>query len=170
VLNAYSEGTTPAATLEDALASFEAFGARDELPRLFVETAHMRLAKSLEDSALSAIMEVTDHSCSLRKDSPCHGFGGPAHKHGTCRGNIRIRGFYQIHQSNCANPLRYQSSCTTLQLTTVVTQTCSGRAGWSRARPSMKAGTAASEVLKTYRSTFHPWDNAAPVSARQTRW
>jgi len=51
---------TYAAALEDALASFEALGARDELPRLFVDMAERGMAAGLEDKALTAIIDVLD--------------------------------------------------------------------------------------------------------------
>lgn len=49
---------TYAAALEDVLASFEALGARDELPRLFVEMAHKGMAEGLDDKALTAVIDV----------------------------------------------------------------------------------------------------------------
>jgi len=49
---------TYAAALEDVLASFEALGARDELPRLFVEMANKGMAAGYEDQALTAVIEV----------------------------------------------------------------------------------------------------------------
>lgn len=49
---------TYTAALEDALASFEALGARDELPRLFVEMAQKGMSEGLEDKALTAIIDV----------------------------------------------------------------------------------------------------------------
>lgn len=49
---------TYAAALEDVLASFEALGARDELPRLFVELVHKGMAAGLDDKALTAIIDV----------------------------------------------------------------------------------------------------------------
>jgi len=49
---------TYAAALEDVLASFEALGARDELPRLFVEMAQMGMDKGLGDKALTAVIDV----------------------------------------------------------------------------------------------------------------
>lgn len=49
---------TYAAALEDVLASFEALGARDELPRLFVEMTHKGLAEGLDDKALTAVIDV----------------------------------------------------------------------------------------------------------------
>ncbi|WP_368039751.1 NAD(P)-dependent oxidoreductase [Ruegeria atlantica] len=50
--------STYAAALEDVLASFEALGARDELPRLFVEMAQLGMDQGLEDKALTAIIDV----------------------------------------------------------------------------------------------------------------
>ena len=49
---------TYAAALEDVLASFEALGARDELPRLFVDITNKGMAAGYEDKALTAIIEV----------------------------------------------------------------------------------------------------------------
>lgn len=49
---------TYAAALEDVLASFEALGARDELPRLFVNMAQSGMAAGLEDKALTAVIDV----------------------------------------------------------------------------------------------------------------
>ncbi len=49
---------TYAAALDDVLASFEALGARDELPRLFVEMAHKGMDAGLEDKALTAVIDV----------------------------------------------------------------------------------------------------------------
>ena len=49
---------TYAAALEDVLASFEALGARDELPRLFVDMANKGLAAGYEDKALTAVIDV----------------------------------------------------------------------------------------------------------------
>ena len=49
---------TYAAALEDVLASFEALGARDELPRLFVEMAQMGMDQGLEDKALTAVIDI----------------------------------------------------------------------------------------------------------------
>ena len=49
---------TYAAALEDVLASFETLGARDELPRLFVEMTHKGMAAGLEDKALTAVIDV----------------------------------------------------------------------------------------------------------------
>ena len=49
---------TYAAALEDVLASFETLGARDELPRLFVEMTHKGLAEGLDDQALTAVIDV----------------------------------------------------------------------------------------------------------------
>tara|TARA_R110002094_G_scaffold137635_7_gene129178 strand:+ start:851 stop:1723 length:873 start_codon:yes stop_codon:yes gene_type:complete len=49
---------TYAAALEDVLASFEALGARDELPRLFVDMAHKGMAAGYEDKALTAVIDV----------------------------------------------------------------------------------------------------------------
>ena len=51
---------TYAAALEDVLASFEALGARDELPRLFVDMANKGMAAGLEDKALTALIEILD--------------------------------------------------------------------------------------------------------------
>jgi hypothetical protein len=48
------------AALEDVLASFEALGARDELPRLFVEMARKGMEAGLEDKALTAVIDVMD--------------------------------------------------------------------------------------------------------------
>lgn len=53
---------TYAAALEDVLASFEALGARDELPRLFVEMAHKGMEQGLEDKALTAVIDVLARS------------------------------------------------------------------------------------------------------------
>ena len=49
---------TYAAALEDVLASFEALGARDELPRLFVDMAQKGMDAGLEDKALTAVIDV----------------------------------------------------------------------------------------------------------------
>ena len=49
---------TYTAALEDVLASFEALGARDELPRLFVDMANKGIAAGYEHKALTAIIEV----------------------------------------------------------------------------------------------------------------
>jgi 3-hydroxyisobutyrate dehydrogenase-like beta-hydroxyacid dehydrogenase len=49
---------TYAAALEDVLASFEELGARDELPRLFVEMAQKGMDEGLEDKALTAVIDV----------------------------------------------------------------------------------------------------------------
>ena len=49
---------TYAFALDDVLASFEALGARDELPRLFAETAHKGMDAGLSDKALTAIIGV----------------------------------------------------------------------------------------------------------------
>lgn len=49
---------TYAAALEDVLASFETLGARDELPRLFVEMTHKGMAEGLDDKALTAVIDV----------------------------------------------------------------------------------------------------------------
>lgn len=49
---------TYAAALEDVLASFEALGARDDLPRLFVDVANEGLAKGLHDKALTAVIDI----------------------------------------------------------------------------------------------------------------
>ena len=49
---------TYAAALEDVLASFETLGARDELPRLFVEMTHRGMAEGLGDKALTAVIDV----------------------------------------------------------------------------------------------------------------
>jgi len=49
---------TYTAALEDVLASFEALGARDELPRLFVEMAQKGMSAGLDDKALTAIIDV----------------------------------------------------------------------------------------------------------------
>lgn len=51
---------TYAAALEVVLASFEALGARDELPRLFVEMARKGMAAGLDDKALTAVIEVLE--------------------------------------------------------------------------------------------------------------
>lgn len=51
---------TYTADLEDVLASFEALGARDELPRLFVEMARKGMEAGLEDKALTAVIDVMD--------------------------------------------------------------------------------------------------------------
>jgi len=49
---------TYAAALEDVLASFETLGARDDLPRLFVEMTRKGMAEGLEDKALTAVIDV----------------------------------------------------------------------------------------------------------------
>ena len=49
---------TYSAALEDVLASFEALGARDELPRLFVDMAQKGMHAGLEDKALTAVIDV----------------------------------------------------------------------------------------------------------------
>jgi 3-hydroxyisobutyrate dehydrogenase-like beta-hydroxyacid dehydrogenase len=49
---------TYTAALEDVLASFEALGARDELPRLFVDMAQKGMAAGLEDKALTALIDL----------------------------------------------------------------------------------------------------------------
>ena len=49
---------TYTAALEDVLASFEALGARDELPRLFVDMAQKGMTAGLDDKALTAIIDV----------------------------------------------------------------------------------------------------------------
>jgi 3-hydroxyisobutyrate dehydrogenase-like beta-hydroxyacid dehydrogenase len=49
---------TYVAALEDVLASFEALGARDELPRLFVQMAQKGMSAGLDDKALTAIIDV----------------------------------------------------------------------------------------------------------------
>jgi 3-hydroxyisobutyrate dehydrogenase-like beta-hydroxyacid dehydrogenase len=49
---------TYVAALEDVLASFEALGARDELPRLFVDMAQKGMSAGLDDKALTAIIDV----------------------------------------------------------------------------------------------------------------
>ncbi len=49
---------TYAAALEDVLASFEALGAPDDLPRLFVEMARRGMDAGIEDKALTAVIEV----------------------------------------------------------------------------------------------------------------
>ena len=49
---------TYAAALEDVLASFEALGAQDELPRLFVDMANKGMAAGYEDKALTAVIDV----------------------------------------------------------------------------------------------------------------
>ena len=49
---------TYAAALEDVLASFEALGARDELPRLFVDMTQKGMDKGLDDKALTAVIDV----------------------------------------------------------------------------------------------------------------
>jgi len=51
---------TYAAALEDVLASFEALGARDELPRLFVDMVHKGMAAGLDDKALTAVIDVLE--------------------------------------------------------------------------------------------------------------
>ena len=49
---------TYAAALEDVLASFETLGARDELPRLFVDMTHKGITEGLGDKALTAVIDV----------------------------------------------------------------------------------------------------------------
>ena len=49
---------TYTAALEDVLASFEALGAPDDLPRLFVEVARKGMSAGLEDKALTAVIDV----------------------------------------------------------------------------------------------------------------
>jgi 3-hydroxyisobutyrate dehydrogenase-like beta-hydroxyacid dehydrogenase len=49
---------TCAAALEDVLASFETLGARDDLPRLFVEMARRGMDEGLGDKALTAVIDV----------------------------------------------------------------------------------------------------------------
>ena len=49
---------TYAAALEDVLASFETLGARDELPRLFVDMTHRGMTEGLGDKALTALIDV----------------------------------------------------------------------------------------------------------------
>ena len=49
---------TYAFALEDVLATFEALGARDELPRLFVDMANKGIEAGLEDKALTALIDV----------------------------------------------------------------------------------------------------------------
>jgi 3-hydroxyisobutyrate dehydrogenase-like beta-hydroxyacid dehydrogenase len=49
---------TYAAALEDVLASFETLGARDELPRLFVDMTKKGITKGLGDKALTAVIDV----------------------------------------------------------------------------------------------------------------
>lgn len=49
---------TYAAALEDVLTSFETLGARDDLPRLFVEMTHRGMAEGLDDKALTAVIDV----------------------------------------------------------------------------------------------------------------
>lgn len=51
---------TYAAALEDVLSSFEALGARDELPRLFVDMTHKGMAEGLNDKALTALIDILD--------------------------------------------------------------------------------------------------------------
>ena len=51
---------TYAAALEDVLASFETLGARDDLPRLFVEMTHKGMAEGLGDKALTGVIDVLD--------------------------------------------------------------------------------------------------------------
>lgn len=51
---------TYTAALEDVLASFEALGARDELPRLFVDMARMGMEAGLADKALTAVIDVME--------------------------------------------------------------------------------------------------------------
>lgn len=48
------------AGLEAVLAGFGALGARDELPRLFVEMAQKGMAAGLEDKALTAGIDVME--------------------------------------------------------------------------------------------------------------
>ena len=50
--------TTYAAALDDALATFEATGAPDQLPRLFSELAHRGVEAGLGDKALTALVEL----------------------------------------------------------------------------------------------------------------
>lgn len=49
---------TYAAALEDVLASFETLGARDDLPRLFVEMARRGMEEGLADKALTSVIDV----------------------------------------------------------------------------------------------------------------
>jgi 3-hydroxyisobutyrate dehydrogenase-like beta-hydroxyacid dehydrogenase len=49
---------TYAAALEDVLATFETLGARDELPRLFVDMTRKGLAEGLDEKALTAVIDV----------------------------------------------------------------------------------------------------------------
>lgn len=49
---------TYAFALEDVLASFEALGARDELPRLFVDMVNKGIDAGLEDKALTALVPL----------------------------------------------------------------------------------------------------------------
>jgi 3-hydroxyisobutyrate dehydrogenase-like beta-hydroxyacid dehydrogenase len=49
---------TYSAALEDVLASFETLGARDELPRLFVDMTHKGITEGLGDKALTAVIDV----------------------------------------------------------------------------------------------------------------
>ncbi len=51
---------TYAAALEDVLASFETLGARDDLPRLFVEMSHKGMEAGLSDKALTAVVDILD--------------------------------------------------------------------------------------------------------------
>jgi hypothetical protein len=50
--------STYAAALDDALSTFEAAGAPDELPRLFSELAHRGVDAGLQDKALTALVEL----------------------------------------------------------------------------------------------------------------
>ena len=54
---------THAAALEDVLAGFETLGARDEVPRLFVEMPHRGIAEGLDDNALKAVIDVLAGDC-----------------------------------------------------------------------------------------------------------
>lgn len=51
---------TYGAALEDVLASFESLGARDDLPRLFVEMTRRGMEEGLGDKALTAVIDVLD--------------------------------------------------------------------------------------------------------------
>ena len=46
--------------LEDVLTSFEAMGARDDLPRLFVDITRKGMEAGLSDKALTAVIDVLD--------------------------------------------------------------------------------------------------------------
>jgi hypothetical protein len=51
---------TYTAALEDVLASFEALGVRDELPRLFVDMARKGMGAGMGDKALTAVIDVLE--------------------------------------------------------------------------------------------------------------